>query len=104
MIHTLTSYAIISICLLGHPPGEQNESLGNGILLTDAAKLYEGKIDRVGSLYRIMSGGRTEIVREVNVAFTGQSREDAYEYLVSKKKTGIAEDAANHASRPPSQA
>lgn len=94
MIHTFFSYVIISFCLLAQPPGEVTEALGIGVLLTDAAVLYEGKIDHVGSLYRVMSAGRTEIVREVNVAFTGQSREDAYEYLVSKKKPAIAEDAA----------
>ncbi|MFO0938875.1 MAG: hypothetical protein U0798_20410 [Gemmataceae bacterium] len=93
-MNALTSYTLAAFCLLGQVPVETSESLGQGILLTDSGRLFEGKIDHLGNLYRVQSGGRSEMVREANVIFSGQSRDDAYEFLKTKKRTDIAEDAA----------
>lgn len=94
MIATLLSYVLAACCPLVQPPGETVESFGLGVLVTDSGKLHEGRIDRVGKLFRVMSGGRTEIIRDVNVSFTGQTKEEAFDFLLTKKKTESAEDAA----------
>jgi hypothetical protein len=94
MIATLLSYVLAVCCPLVQPPGETVESLGLGVLVTDSGKTYEGRIDRVGKLFRVMSGGRTEIIRDVNVSFTGQTKEEAFDFLRTKLKTDSAEDAA----------
>ena len=93
-MNAISSSTLVAIVLLGQPPGETSESLGQGVLLVDSGKLFEGKIDRVGNLYRVVSGGRSEMVRDVNVSFTGQTKDDAYEFLKSKKKLDTAESAA----------
>jgi cytochrome c553 len=75
----------------------QTESLtmtGTGVVLTDGGQLHEGRIDRLGDFVRIMSGGRTTMLRSANIAFTGDTKLEAYEYLRTKRKSDSASDAA----------
>lgn len=90
---------LLATCLALGQAGSigQPESLtlnGTGVVLTDGGQLYEGRIDRLGEFVRVMSGGRTTVLKSVNVVFTGETKDDAYGYLKSKKKADNASDAA----------
>lgn len=91
MLPLILSYALVAP---GQPPIEAPESLGYGVVLLDSGRLHEGRVDRVGNLYRVMTGGRVEMFAAANVAFQGQTKDEAYEFLKGKKKSGVAEDAA----------
>jgi hypothetical protein len=91
MLPLILSYALLAP---GQPPIEAPESLGYGVVLLDSGMLYEGRVDRVGNLYRVMTGGRAEMFAAANVAFQGVTKDEAYEFLKGKKKANVAEDAA----------
>lgn len=90
---------LLATCLAVGQSGSlgQTESLTTavtGVVLTDGGQLHEGRIDRLGDFIRIMSGGRTTMLRSVNIAFTGDTKLEAYEYLKTKRKADSASDAA----------
>jgi hypothetical protein len=86
---------LISSLALGQPGLGQADSLGVGVVLTDAGQLHEGKIDQLGEFVRVMSGGRSTVLKKANVKFVGESKLEAYEFVRKKAKADSPTDLAS---------